>query len=183
MNFILIHGTYGNPDENWFPWLKKELERLGYEVLAPKFPTPKNQSLDSWLNVFKGYEKYVDKETVFIGHSLGPAFILKLVERFKVRACFFVAGFLGSIDNPDFDKINASFFEQGFDWDKIKKNCKNFFVYNSDNDPYVDASHGEKIASNLGVNLKVIKGAGHFNAKAGYSKFDLLLKDIKTIIY
>ena len=24
---ILIHGAYGNPEENWFPWLKEEQQR------------------------------------------------------------------------------------------------------------------------------------------------------------
>ena len=32
MNFIIIHGIYGHPEENWFPWLKNKLEGMGYEV-------------------------------------------------------------------------------------------------------------------------------------------------------
>lgn len=39
-NVIIIHGAYGNPEENWFPWLKKELEKLDCRVFVPKFPTP-----------------------------------------------------------------------------------------------------------------------------------------------
>jgi len=30
MNFFIFHGIYGNPEENWFPWLKKELEKKGF---------------------------------------------------------------------------------------------------------------------------------------------------------
>jgi predicted alpha/beta hydrolase family esterase len=44
-NIFIIHGSYGNPDENWFPWLKKELEQEGHKVFVPKFPTPEDQSL------------------------------------------------------------------------------------------------------------------------------------------
>ena len=50
-NAIIIHGTYGNPDENWFPWLKIELEKIGYQVYVPTFPTPENQNLEAWLKI------------------------------------------------------------------------------------------------------------------------------------
>jgi len=38
-NIFIIHGAYGNPDENWIPWLKTELEKLGNRVFVPKFPS------------------------------------------------------------------------------------------------------------------------------------------------
>ena len=178
MKFIIIHGAYGNPEENWIPWLKSELEKLGHKVLVPEFPTPKNQNLENWLKVFKDYEKYLDENTIVVGHSLGPAFLLTIIENKPVKAAFFVAPFVDKINNPDFDGINKTFYRK-FDWDKIKQNCKKFFIYSSDNDPYVPLEKGKGIAQNLGVKLKVIKGAGHFNEKTGYSKFPLLLEDIK----
>ena len=39
-NVIIIHGTEGYPEENWFPWLKKNLEERGYNVTVPQFPSP-----------------------------------------------------------------------------------------------------------------------------------------------
>jgi hypothetical protein len=41
-NIFIIHGSYGYPEENWFPWLKKELSKLGHRVFVPKFPIPAN---------------------------------------------------------------------------------------------------------------------------------------------
>ena len=35
-NAIVIHGTEGYPEENWFPWLKKELEQKDYIVSVPQ---------------------------------------------------------------------------------------------------------------------------------------------------
>jgi hypothetical protein len=32
---IIIHGTGGSPDENWFPWMKTQLEEQGYRVFVP----------------------------------------------------------------------------------------------------------------------------------------------------
>ena len=81
MKFVIIHGAYGNPSENWIPWLRESLEKLG-EVIVPEFPTPEGQSLENWRNVFDSS----DENTILIGHSLGPAFILDILERNKAKA-------------------------------------------------------------------------------------------------
>lgn len=184
MNVIVVHGAYGSPEENWLPWLKSVLESLGLRVFAPKFPTPENQSLENWVQILNTYDKYFDSELIMVGHSLGPALILRKLETLDVpvRAAFLVAGFLGEIGDPDFDGINSSFFEKEFDWEKIRKNCEHFEVFHSNNDPYVPLKHGKEIAEKLGVELTLVKEACHFNAKAGYTEFPLLLERIKEII-
>jgi len=181
MNVIIIHGAYGSPEENWIPWLKRELEKSGSKVFAPKFPTPKNQTLQNWLKVFEKYEKYLNKDTILIGHSLGPAFILRILERLNkpVKASFFIAGFISKLNNPDFDEINKTFLQKKFNWRKIRQNCRNFYILYSDNDPYVPQGEAKKLALNLNVEPILIKNAGHFNKKAGYYNFPLLLKTIK----
>lgn len=181
-NIFIIHGAYGNPDENWIPWLKVELEKLGNRVFVPKFPTPENQSLDSWKNVFSEYEKYLDKNSIVVGHSLGPAFLLNVLSGLNepIKASFFVAGFISLLGNPTFDMINKTFIDRSFDWQTIKQNCANFYLYHSDNDPYVPISEAEKLSEKLIVASVLVKGAGHFNKKAGFDKFDLLLDNIKS---
>lgn len=188
MKIFIIHGSYGNPKENWFPWLKQELEKEGHTVFVPKFPTPEGQNLKNWMFEFQAgmYYSMLDEDSVIIGHSLGPAFILSVPEKLEipkpVKACFFVAGFLGLLDNSEVDEINRTFVEKDFNWEKIKKNCEKFFIYNSDNDPYVPLEKAKDLAEKLGSELKIIKGAGHFNEKAGYTEFQTLLKDIRKII-
>ncbi|GEM_PF-2655798 len=97
MKVFLIHGAYGHPEENWFPWLKQQLEASGWTVFTPTFPTPENQSLESWKKAFAPYLSKIDEQSILVGHSLGPAFILSILEdlNFQIPACFFVAGFTG----------------------------------------------------------------------------------------
>ncbi|MDA3836537.1 MAG: alpha/beta hydrolase [Nanoarchaeota archaeon] len=177
---FIIHGAFGNPEENWIPWLKGELENLGHNVYVPEFPTPENQSLDNWNEVFEKDIGLIDEDTIFVGHSLGPAFILDILERIsvKVKGCFFVSGFLGFIGNEAFDSINKSFVDRNFDWGRIKSNCDKFVMYHSDNDPYLPFSYSEDLAKNLEVDVNIVPGAGHFNEDSGYVKFEKLLKDI-----
>lgn len=189
MNFIIIHGTGGSPEVNWFPWLKKELESRGHRVFIPRFPTPEGQSLESWMKALDEYDKYFDENLILIGHSIGVAFILHKLEKIEkpIRAAFLVAGFtrrLGDGSNPDiefYDNLNSSFYGD-HNYEKIKKNCRDFFVYAGDNDPYVPLDRSKEIADKLGVKLKIIHGGGHLNSEFGYTKFPQLLEDIISFL-
>lgn len=181
-NIFIIHGSYGSPNENWIPWLKSELEKLNCKVFVPRFPTPENQTLENWLKIFNKYKNYLKKNSILVGHSLGPAFILNILERTNksIKAAFFVSGFIDLLNNPNFDKINKTFVDKKFDWIKIKRNCKKFYLFHSDNDPYVPLKKAKRLAKKLDIQIIIIKNAGHFNEDAGYTKFDLLLDKIKN---
>jgi len=176
MNFIIIHGIYGHPQENWFPWLKNELESKGYEVIVPKFPTPINQSLENWLKAIKKYEDKINDETVLIGHSLGTPFVLNYLEQSnkKIKAAFLVAGYHKLLNN-EFYELNKTFVYKEFDWEKIKKSCGRFFVIASDNDPYIPLDTNKEMANILNTELKIVHNGGHLNLKAGFDKFPFLL--------
>ncbi|MBI2136028.1 serine hydrolase family protein [Candidatus Woesearchaeota archaeon] len=179
---FLFHGAYGSPRCNWFPWLKNELQKLGHKVIAPQFPTPEGHNLKNWLQVFSDYSKYVDQDSIFVVHSIGCAFALNVIQRsnVKIKAAFLVAGFVENLRKEMYDSINHSFYEQGFNWQKIKSNCSKFYLYASDNDPAVPLQITQNLADKLGVKIKAVKGAGHFSAKEGYKVFPLLLEDMAS---
>ncbi len=182
-NAFIIHGAFSSPGSNWFPWLKGELDGLGIETTVPEFPTGDKQSLSSWMATF---EKQIDRicdKTLLIGHSLGPAFILAVLEKLDVRipAAFMVAPFFEPIGIEKFDKVNDTFLNRSFDWDRIRKNCGEFYVYASDNDPYVPLEISKRAARDLGAELRLVPGAGHINSGLGYLRFERLLDDIRAV--
>ena len=179
MNFFIIHGVYGNPEENWFPWLKKELEGQGYEVIVPKFPTPLDQSLESWTRVFSKYEDKINEETVLIGHSLGAPFILNYLEKTgkKIKAAILAAAFHKQL-GIQYDEMNRTFVDRQFNWEKIKQSCSKFFIFNSDNDPWIPLETAQELAKNLNAELNIVHDGGHLNKKAGYDEFPLILETI-----
>jgi len=184
INVFIFHGTGGSPESNWFPWLKGELEKKGVPVFVPQFPDPReNHHLEDWLGVLKQYEQRINEQSILVGHSLGGLFLLRILERLnhQVPAAFFVAAPVGVMPIRYYDS-DEKFSRFTFKWDKIKENAKNFFVYHSNNDPYVSLGNGEELAKQLGVQLTLVPNAGHLNAESGYTKFDTLLKDINGIL-
>lgn len=180
---VIIHGSYGNSTENWFPWLARQVRALGHEAILPDFPTPEHQTLKNWLRVFDSEIGKLTPNVVLIGHSLGVAFILRILELTKqpIAGSFLVSAFLGRLGLPDFDKVNADFVTKPVNWKRVRAAAGIVRVYNGDNDPYVPLSKGREIAKGLGVDLTVIKGGGHINAAAGYTQFPELLQDLKGL--
>ena len=66
MNVFIFHGTEGHPQENWFPWLKEKLEANGCKVFVPQFPSPPivPAKITEWFDVLKGYEQYINEDTI-----------------------------------------------------------------------------------------------------------------------
>jgi len=178
-NAIIIHGTEGFPGENWFPWLKTELEKNGYKVSVPQFPSPPivPAKISEWWEVLKNYT--IDENTLIIGHSLGGVFTLRILEKLDnpVEGAFLVGTPIGEKPILNYDR-DVAFCGFEFDWDKIKSNANRFVVFQSNDDPYVGLSNGEVLARTLGVDLDFVPNAGHFNAKAGYLEFPQLLNKI-----
>ena len=178
LRVVILHGARGGPDTNWFPHLHAELEGEGLRVIRPAFPTPAGQSLDAW---FDAYDRAVGPSapmpTILVGHSLGAAFALRLVERADgpFAGLFLAAGFVGPLGLPDYDAINASFFARPFDWAGIRARrgaaCR---CWAGDDDPYVPLARSREVADRLGVPLAVVPRGGHLNDESGFRTFPQL---------
>lgn len=184
-NIFIFHGTEGYPEENWFPWLKDQLQSTGHAVHVPQFPSPPEvpAKISEWFDVLKNYEQYINKDTVLIGHSLGGIFTLRVLEKLDhtVHAAAFIGTPIGVRPILNYDRDNA-FSGFNFDWQSIAKKSSHFIVFQSDNDPYVSLRNGEELSKHLGVTLSFVPNAGHFNKRAGYTKFEELLEKIKPLL-
>jgi predicted alpha/beta hydrolase family esterase len=203
-NIIIFHGTGGYPEENWFPWLKEQLDSESCEVttprmpeskklfteacikvIVPQFPAPEKPIMEEWLRKFDEYKDFINEDTILIGHSLGGLFLLRVLERLDkpIKTAIFVSASIGV--KPIIFYQSDSDFAGGFDfdWDKIKSSSKNFEVFHSDeSDKIVSPANGVELAKHLGVELHLIPNAGHLNAKAGYTKFPQLLEVVKDYL-
>ena len=177
MGVVIIHGTKASPESNWFQWLKQQIG----DAVVPRFPTPQGENLENWLKVLDEYD--IDENTVLVGHSIGPAFILQKLQRMNkpVKGIVLVSGFVGEIGIPDYDELNKTFFEN-LDWEKAKANAGKITVIYGANDPYVPLNMLESVAKNLGVEPIVIQDGKHLNSEAGYTEFPEVLKILRIIL-
>lgn len=176
-NAVILHGTSGYPEENWFSWLKKELEKKGYKVWLPQLPDADRPNVDKYNPFMLSGWKY-DSDTLLIGHSSGAVEVLSLLqnlpEGITINRAILVAGF---IDDLNWAELKGLFIHP-FDWKKIKTKCKNFVFIHSDNDPFVPLEHGRFLRGKLGGKLIIEKGQKHFSTSNGgekYKEFPLIL--------
>lgn len=198
MTFVIFHGAFGGPEENWFPQLKERLESLDQKVIVPQFPVddwdevtkngpkvpPKNQNLSSWLNTFAKSD-LARQKYCFVGHSLGCIFILHALDKFGIHldSAIFVSPFLEKLNTLwQIDHANQSFYKTGFDYEKLNKLIPISYVLYSDNDPYVDKKYSLEFAQKLNSSTIIVSKAGHMNAAVNLNEFPLVLELCKTRI-
>lgn len=179
INVFLVHGTFGKPFENWFPWLENELSKFKITCNIPTFPTPKYQNYDKWEKLADYYcdLEMINAETVLIGHSCGAVFLVHylLKHRIKVKGLITISGYNNFISGfEQMDKLNESFYLP-----EIKKNSdyfpKKIFALYGDDDPNIPQNILKQFAHDIGANAVCVQKAGHFNASAGYTECPIIL--------
>lgn len=187
MTFIILHGTLGTPEINWFPWVANELERIGHQTVRPQLPTPKGQTLQNWVTTVDKTVKKLrlnNTEIIFVAHSMSPLGVCHYLTTLHqpVRACFFVAPFAKRLPDTEepYSSLNNPFIDAPINWSKVRQNCKHFVCFASDNDPYVPLSITEDFAKHVSAKYIIVPSAGHFNTDSGYTQFPLL--DRKSVV-
>lgn len=161
---IIVHCWEGYPKYCWYPWVKEELKKKGFQVEVPAFPETELPQMDKWVPKLKQAVGRPDDELYLIGHSIGCVAILRYLETLnenqKIGGVVLVAGFT---QNVGFDEIQ-SFFETPINLEKVKSGSKKGFVaIYSDNDPYVDLKYADIFKRELGAEVIIKHGAKHFS--------------------
>jgi predicted alpha/beta hydrolase family esterase len=173
--YIIIHGSFGSKDGNWFPWLKDKLSKLNKNVIVPQMPVGVgNQNYENWANVLN--ELNVDEDTIIIAHSIAPIFVCKylITNEIKVKKLVFVCGFNNYLGiNEEYDSVNESMYFDNLE--DIKKYCDEIICYYSDNDPYVKYDVEKEFADTISTEQYCIHNGGHLNAESNYIEFKELL--------
>jgi predicted alpha/beta hydrolase family esterase len=184
-NFLILHGTDGSAESNWFMWLKGVLIGQGHKVWLPQLPNsgkPSTRTYNDFILSNSDFE--FDENTILIGHSSGAVEILSLLQHLpkdsKVKAAILVSAFKDSLD---WDALNGLFVEP-FDFDSIKQHCPRFTFIHADNDPYCPIEHAKYLANQTGGELVIFEGQGHFSTELGpqYSQFPQILGIINEIL-
>lgn len=175
---VILHGTLGSPEGNWFRWLEHELLDRGFEVWLPALPYAEQPSLSWWSRfVWENRPFELDQDTLVIGHSSGAILALILAQQSSVRLGATVAVSV-FYDNSLGWEPNAKLFDVPFDWQAIRAHAGPMLCIHSDNDPYVPLGQAQFVADACGAEMLLIPGQGHFNLEQSpdYVAFPRLMR-------
>jgi len=181
----IIHQWEAGADADWRPWLKGKLEKLGYHVFVPEMPDIETPIIEEWVSELSRIVGKPDKNTYFIGHSIGCQAILRFLEKIDSPVCgaVFVAGWfdLENLEDEETVAIARPWVETPIDLDKIKTILPKSTLIISDNDPFGAFETNKNKFRELGSKIVVLHDAGHMTKDDGYVEFPELLSEFKKI--
>jgi predicted alpha/beta hydrolase family esterase len=187
---IIVHRWAGGANDDWRPWLKAELETLGYEVLVPAMPDSEVPVIEKWVGHLAEVVGTPDKETFFVGHSIGCQAILRYLDAHlfgpqeTVGGAIFVAGWftMKNFEDEEVKVIAKPWMEGPIDVVKIRTALPKSTLLISDNDPYDAFEENKRRFGELGSKIVVLHGAGHVTAKDGFTRAPVILSELENLL-
>lgn len=188
MKIYIIHGWDGSPDEPMLKHIKKEAESLRHKVTILEMPEPAVPTISAWMNTIDDSVK-PDKDTVFIGHSIGCQAILRYLETITtpIRAIILIAPWM-TLDEEALRKEGEEMLEIAgpwvntpINWELVKKNAGKVICLFSDNDPYVPLSNADTFRDNLNAKIIIEKDKGHFSEDTGVKSNRTVIEELRDL--
>ena len=180
---FIVHGWGGTPEEDWLPWLKTQLEEKGFTVFVPQMPDTMRPQIETWVPHLKKLVGKPNKNTFFVGHSMGCQTILRylqsLPENSEVGGAILVAGFVHLTDQiletEDDKEIAKPWLTTPLLWDKILEHTRHIITIFSDDDPFVPLRDSTIFMKKLGAEVIIEKGKGHISMNEGIYDLPVVL--------
>ena len=179
---FIIHGWGGNPKKEWFPWAKKEISNLGFEVVVPEMPDTNYPKIGLWVNKLHEVVGEIKDDDIFIGHSIGCQTILRFLNTVstdqKADRLILVAPWWYLNLSTNEEKILAEpWLKFDVNMKNIKEKVEKVICIFSKDDPVVPFKINKKLfKDNFNAEIIVEDKKGHFSAEDGVFEIPVLLK-------
>jgi predicted alpha/beta hydrolase family esterase len=181
---VIIHGWGGYPEEGWFPWLKDELEKKGFDVIVPAMSNTDKPDVKVWVNQLAKLVGESDENTYLVGHSMGVQTILRYLATLKdkkIGGAVLVAGFftLFELDDKEDEEIVRPWLKTSIDCEAVKKTTSKITAVFSDNDKWVPLDENIGLfEKKLSSKIVVQHNMGHFSGSDGVKKLPIVLETL-----
>jgi predicted alpha/beta hydrolase family esterase len=174
---IFIHGNSNStPKDHWFPYLKKELEKLGLLVIARQFPDADLARASYWLPFLKN-ELKADADTILVGHSSGALAAMRYAEKNKILGSVLV-GAMHTDLGIEKEKVSG-YFDKPWDWKAIDHNQQWIVQCASTDDPFIPIAEPRFVQQQLDSEYYEFTDYGHFGGDYDKKEFPELVQLIK----
>lgn len=174
--FIFIHGNQTTHwSFAWAPWLKKELEALGFETFFETMPDSIIARSEYWLPFMKDHIK-VGESDVVIGWSSGAVAAMRYAEANKIKGSILVSP--SCTDLGDDLERQSGYYDAPWQWPTIRSNQQSISLIYGNDDPFIPQTEFEFIAKQLDPQLIEVNGGKHFIER---QEFPEMLEYIKHV--
>lgn len=158
--FIYIHGNQTTHwSFAWAPWLKVELEKLGFDTFFETMPDSILARSEYWLPFLKDHVK-VGKNDVIVGWSSGAIAAMRYAEENRIKGSILIAP--SYTDLGDELEKQSGYFDTPWKWDNIRANQDKIALFYGDDDPYIDQMEFVHIAKELRCAEHIVPNGKHF---------------------
>lgn len=182
---IIVHGWGGYPQKDWFPWIKNELKKRGYDVVVPAMPDPLSPKMEDWVGFISQIIGNPREDDLFIGHSIGCQTILRYLETVhdgkRIDKVIMIAPWVflndAAYEDEDDREIAKPWLQKSINWQKVKSKASSFTAIFSDNDPFVPLEENRRaFEEKLEVKVVVEHNKGHFTEGDGITELSIILE-------
>jgi predicted alpha/beta hydrolase family esterase len=178
MTKVMIIPGNGITDisENWFPFVRKKLEKMGFTVIAKNMPDPDIARRKIWIPFI---EKQLgrDQKAILIGHSSGAVAILRHLENHRAEGAVLVGVCYTDLGLKK-EKLSG-YYTDRWHWSKITKNVSWIVQFASTDDPYIPIKEARYIRDRTNSEYFEYNDQGHFGADVKKKEFPEIVELIK----
>ena len=177
LKVIFVPGNGGgSPKDNWFPYLKEELEKLNINVVASEFPDNELAREAYWVPFLKK-NLHADDQTILIGHSSGAIAAMRFAEADRLLGSVLVGAYHTDLGLST-EKLSG-YFNRPWNWESIAQNQKWIVQFASIDDPWIPIEEARFVHEKLHTDYHEYSDRGHFGGDYKKLVFPELLEALK----
>ncbi len=145
-------------NNQWFPWLQKQLSLKGILAQTPEMPEPYRPDYEKWKEVFEQFK--LNEDTILVGHSCGGGFLVRYLSEnnIKVGKVVLVAPWI----NPKSTEPAPGFFNFQVD-SNLKSKTQELHLFISSDDEQDELYTAKMLEEKVpGIEFHRFADKGHF---------------------
>ena len=162
------------------------LVERNFVVAVPDMPNTNEPRIKDWVSNLAKVVGKPDKDTYFVGHSIGCQTILRYLEGINenvvVGGAVFIAGWFhlikNSLETKEEEEIANEWTDTPINFESVRKHLKTSTACFSDNDPFVSISESKVFEKELGSKIIIHPKRGHFRLEDGISELHVALNEV-----
>lgn len=175
-NVIFLPGNGGGgPNDNWFPYLKKELLDVGLNVIAEEFPDNIIAPASSWIPFIR--KLGANQHSILVGHSSGAIAAMRYAEQHRILGSVLVGAYYTDL-GLEIER-QSGYFDQPWNFDAIKHNQQWIAIFAGKDDPWIPVEEARFLNQMLNAYYFEFPNSGHFGGDYEKREFPEIMTLVK----